>query len=323
MRRILSFALLAILASAPLLTAQDPAAQDPDSALATLSTLVRRGQFSQSIDAANSLLAAGKLTPSDQGIVYIYLGYAWQERGDLTKATSNYEKALAVINRDGRHPADYAAALATLATIYVETGQIDTAKHVLSRSIKLFEDQSNHAGAAMIWNDLATIAAQQHSRRDAHKFIARSIAESHLANDITHGELAIIATTQGTIAELDRDPHTAISDYEHALDLWKQSNEAQQPKTAWLYVLLGGAYLQTGDLVNARETTSRGLALLAASSGTETPRYFAAQLAYSKILDASGAHDEASTLRAQAQTAINTATDQQHSKSTISINALR
>lgn len=323
MRRILSFALLALIASTPLLTAQEPAAQDPDSVLPTLSALIHRGQLAQVIDAANSLLATGKLTPADQGIALIYLGYACQQRGDIAKATADYEKALAVINRDGQHSSDYAAALGTLSTVYVETSQVDTAKHVLLRAIHLFESESNHAGAAMMWNDLATIAAEQHSRRDAHKFIAHSIAESRLADYVTHGEFAIIATTQGSIAELDNDPHTAISDYLHALDLWKQSSEAQPPRTAWLYVLLGGAYLQAGDIPNARENTSHGLALLEACSGTGTPRYFLAQLAYSKVLDASGAHDEASALRSQAQAAMNTGTDQQHSRSTISINALR
>jgi tetratricopeptide (TPR) repeat protein len=323
MRRILFLALLAIIASAPLLSAQDPAAQDPDTALATLSDLSHRGQLPQLIDAANSILATGKLTPADQGMVFLYLGYAWQQRGDFTKATASYEKALAVVNRDGQHPSDYAAILATFATVYANTAQFDTAKHMLLRSIHLFENETNHTGAAVGWNDLATIAAEQHSRRDAHKYMARSLAESQLARDITPAELAALATTQGRIAELDNDPRTAISDYQHAFDLLKQTHRDQQQKTAWLYVLLGGAYLQAGDIANARENTSRGIALLQATSGTETPRYFAAQLAYSKVLDASGAHGEASSLRKQAQAAMTTGTDRQRAKSTISVNALR
>lgn len=328
MRRILLFALLATLASAPLLTAQNlaaqnPAAQDPDSALATLSNLSHRGQLTQVIDAANSLLATGKLTPADQGMVFLYLGYAWQQSGDFAKATASYEKALAVINRDGQHSSDYAAMLATLATVYADTGQVDTAKHMLLRSIHLFENESNHTGAAIGWSDLATIAAELHSRRDAHKCMARSLAESHLANDITPGEFAALATTQGRIAQLDNDPRTAISDYQRAFDLLKQTHRDQQQKAAWLYVLLGGAYLEAGDIANARENTTHGIALLQATSGTQTPRYFAAQLAYSKVLDASGAHDEASTLRKQAQAAMNTDTDRQRANSTISVNALR
>ena len=318
MRRILFCALLGIMTCAPLLRAQDA-----NSALANLTDLIRRGQLPQLIEAANSLLATDKLTPDGQHLALIYLGYAYQQRGEFTKATSSYEKALAIVNRDGQHPADYAATLSTLAGVYAQIGQFDTAKHVLLRSVHMFEAQGDHSGASMIWNDLATIAAEQHSRGDANKFMVRSIAESQLAKDFTTSELAALATTEGRIAELDGDPRTAISDYRHALDLWEQSHEDQRPKTAWLYVLLGSAYLQAGDVANARDATSRGLTELDASSGRETPRYFAAQVAYSKVLDASGAHDEASKLRKEAQASLNTGTDRQRAQSQISVAALR
>ena len=318
MRRILFCVLLGIMTSAPLMRAQDAV-----SPIANLSDLIRRGQLPQLIQAANSLLATDKLTPADQGMALIYLGYAYQQRGEFTKATASYEKALAVVNRDGQHASDYAAALATLAGVYVQIGQFDTAKHVLLRSVHMFENEGDHAGTAMMWNDLATIAAEQHSRGEAHKFMARSVAESRLANNFTTSELAALATTEGRIAELDGDPHTAIADYQRSLDLWKQSHADQQPKTAWLYVLLGNAYLQAGDIANARETTSRGLAMLEASSGRETPRYFAAEVAYSKVLDASGSHDEASRLRKEAQASLNTGTDQKRAQSEISVSALR
>jgi|HubBroStandDraft_1064217.scaffolds.fasta_scaffold06154_6 tetratricopeptide (TPR) repeat protein len=318
MRRILICVLLTILSSARFLSAQDSTSE-----LANLSNLSHSGRLPELIQAANSLLATDKLMPSDQGMVLIYLGYAYQQRGEFTKATASYEKALTVVNSDGQHPSDYAATLATLATVYAQIGQIDTAKRVLLRSIKMFENESDHAGAAMVWNDLATIAADMHSRGDAHKDMTRSVAESQLATNMSPGELAALATTEGRIAELDGDPHTAISDYEHALDLWTQTHKDQQPKTAWLYVLLGGAYLEAGDIANARDTTSRGLAMLDASSGRQTPRYFAAEIVYSKVLDASGAHDEASRLRKEAQASMNTGTDQQRAKSEISVNALR
>jgi tetratricopeptide (TPR) repeat protein len=318
MRRILFCVLLGIITSASLLNAQDST-----SSLANLKDLIRRGQLPELIQTANSLLAADKLTPADQGMALIYLGYAYQQRGEFTKATANYEKALAVVNRDGEHTSDYAATLATLAAVYAQIGQMDTAKHVLLRSVHMLEDANNHAGAAMIWNNLATIAAEQHSRGEAHKDMARSIAESQLAKDITTGELAALATTEGRIAELDGDPRTAVSDYQRALELWNQSHEDQQPKTAWLYVLLGTAYLQAGDISNARENTARGLTLLEASSGRETPRYFAAEIAYSKVLDASGSHDEATKLRKDAQAGLNTGTDTKQAQGEISVAALR
>ena len=326
MKRLLSCVLLAIIASAPLLTVQaqtQAPTQDPKIALASLPDLSQRGQLLQVIQTANSLLASNTLSPSDQGMAYIYLGYAHQQRGEFTQATASYEKALAVVNSDGQHQSDYAATLSTLATVYAQIGQTDTAKHVLLRAIHLFEDDGDHAGSAMIWNDLANIAAERNSHREAHKDMEHAIAESQLAHNVSLGEFAALATTQGRIAELDGDAHSAISNYQHALDLWEQTHQDQQQRMAWLNVLLGGAYLQAGDLANARKTTSLGLSMLATSSGRGTPRYHLAELTYSKILDASGAHDQASTLRKEAQSSLNTGTDKQRAQSQISINALR
>jgi tetratricopeptide (TPR) repeat protein len=322
MRRILFCVLLAITTFAPLLTAQVPT-QDPKTALASIADLSRRGQLSQVIDAANALLANSALPPADQAMALVYLGYAYQQRGEFTKATTNYEKALAIVDRDGQQSSDYAATLATLATVYANIGQTDTAKHVLLRSAHMFESENDHAGAAMIWSDLANIAAEHRARSEAHKDIERSISESQLATNMSPGELAAISTTEGRIAELDGDPHTAISDYRHSLDLWKQTNKDQQQREAWLYVLLGEAYLQAGDLANARESTGRGLAMLEATSGRQTVRYLAAELVYSKVLDASGAHDEAFALRKAAQAGMNTGTDRQRAQSQISVSALR
>lgn len=322
MRRILICALIAITTSAPLLRA-DEATQDPKAALASIADLSRRGQIPQVIDAANSLLAKATLPPADQALAMVYLGYAYQQRGDFTKATATYEKALSVVDRDGQHSTDYAATLATLATVYAQIGQTDTAKHVLLRAVHIFESENDHVGAAMIWSDLATIAADQHARGEAHKDIARCVAESHLASNMAPGEFASIATTEGRIAQLDGDPRVAISDYEHALDLWKQENQNEEQRTAWLRVLLGEAYLQAGDLKNARESTGRGMAMLEATSGRQTVRYLAAELVYSKILDASGAHDEASTLRKEAQSGMAADTDRQRAKGQISVHALR
>jgi tetratricopeptide (TPR) repeat protein len=320
MRRILLCLLLAIMTSAPLLSAQTP---DSDRAIASLIDLSRRGQFEPLIRAANLLLAEQKLAPADQGLVLLNLGYAYQQRGQYTSATAAYEKALAVINSDGRHSADYGVVLDALGNLYAELGQIDTAKHMLLRSVHLFENEGNHAGAALAWNHLASIAAELHSRREAHKDMAHIIAETQLVNNLTPAEFATIATTKGRVAELDGDPHTAISDYLRALELWKQTHKDQQHKTAWLYVLLGGAYLQAGDIPSAREAASRGLTMLGESSGRESARYLAAALSYAKVLDASGDHNQATTLRQQAQAALDTGTDRQRAQSQISVNALR
>jgi len=317
MWRILYCVLFGIITSAPPLCAQDQSA-----ALAHLSTLSQQDQLPQLIQAANSLLANPELTLSDQATTLTYLGHAYQRGGDFHTATTYYEKALAVLERNGLHSTEYATVLGALATLYAETGQIAIAKQVLLRSENLLEkDGDHHAEIAMIWDDLATIAADIRSKREAHKCMARAIAELQQTNIVSPNETSAFAATQGRIAELDGEPQTAIADYQRSLTLWTQSHPNEHLETGWLQVLLGGAYLQAGDIATARLLTSRGLSLLQASSGRQSTLYFAAELAYSKVLDAAGSYDEASKFRKEAQTSMSA--ESNRAKSEISVAALR
>ena len=218
MRRLLICVLLGIVTTALLLIAQNQS-----TALANLSELSRRGELPQLIQSANSLLTNAKLAPTEQGIVFTYLGHAYQQSGDFTRATAYYERALAIIDRDGQHPAEYATILGTLATIYAEMGQTDTAKHVLVRSVRLFEKDGDHAQIAMIWNDLATIAADEHaSRVRPIKCIARSLGESQRAPNINSLTKPLLSPPQRRASPNSTAIHrrTAIADYQHSSSLF-------------------------------------------------------------------------------------------------------
>lgn len=316
MKRLLGSVLLVILTSATSLLAQDQT-----SPLVRLSDLSHHAQAPQVIRFANSLLANDNLTPACRGIVLTYVAQAYQETGDFQQATTSYEKALSVINRDGQHAKEYGTVLGAFATMYAEAGQVDAAKHVLLRSTRLLEQQGAHPELVMMWNDLATLAAEQHSRRDAHNYMARALTESQLIANAPPDMFCVLTTTQARIAQLDHDPTTAIHDYQSALTLWKQSHGDQDLKGAWLDVLLGGAYLQAGDIADARETTLRGLHILQTNPGPQSPRFMQAELAYSKILDASGESREASTLRKEAEAGLATTT--RSNADEISVSALR
>ena len=276
--------------------------QDPNNALAYLSSLSSSNQLPKLIQAANSLLTNDKLTTADRSMVLTYLGHAYQQGGDFHTATSYYEKALALLDHDGLHPAEYATILGALATLYAVTGQSDTAKHVLLRSVHLLEKAGDHhAELAIFWNDLAVIAADQHSNHEAHKSMARALAELQQATNVSPDETEALTTTQARIAEIDHNFPAAITGYQHALALWSQAHGEQNPEGGMLYVLLGGAYLEGGNIASAREMTTHGMNLLEATSGRQSARYLVAQLTYSKVLDASGSHDEAVKYRNEAQ----------------------
>jgi len=254
-------------------------------------------------------------------MVLTYLGHAYQQGGDFHTATGYYEKALALLDHDGLHPTEYATILGALATLYAVIGQPATAKHVLLRSVHLLEKTGDHhAELAIFWNDLAVIAADQHSNHEAHKSMARALAELQQTTNVSPDETEALTTTQARIAEIDHNFPAAIIGYQHALALWIQSHGEHNPEGGMLYVLLGGAYLEAGNIASAREATTHGMNLLEATSGRRSARYLAAELTYSKVLDASGSHDDAVKYRNEAKTVMSAET--KRAQGEISIAAL-
>jgi len=297
-------------------------AQTQNAALNQLAALSRQNQIPELIQAADSLLANEKLTPREQSLVLNFLGHAYKERGDVRQATTDYEKSLAILERDGSHPVEYATTLGAMAVLYGDIGQPDTAKHLLLRALDMLEkDGHEHAEMAWFWNNLATIAADDQSKREAHKYMARSLAELKLVANPLPEEVQAITTTQAKIAQLDDDSRAAIAGYQKALSLSKQIHGEQHPETAMLYVLLGDAYVQAGDVASARQMTTQGLNLLEASCGRQSRRYLAAEIVYSRVLEASGARNEASTLRKEVLAGLKS--DVQRNQGEISVSALR
>ena len=67
--------------------------------------------------------------------------------------------------------------------------------------------------------------------------------------------------------------------------------------TGWGYMLLGKSYAQAGQNAVAMEEMRKGLRILEQSTGTNSVKFLAAEIAYSRVLDRSGAHTEATRLK--------------------------
>ena len=68
-------------------------------------------------------------------------------------------------------------------------------------------------------------------------------------------------------------------------------------------MLLGKAYAESGDFRSALANMQTGLSILDHALGQKNPKYFAAELAYSHVLDQFGLHAEAAQTRAAADKA--------------------
>src|SRR6202030_2225350 len=119
------------------------------------------------------------------------------------------------------------------------------------------------------------------------KYLERAVKEARLANNLDGDDRVAIASLQGWKAQFDGNVTMSVASYGHALDLSRRLHGEEHPSTGWGYLLLGEAYAEAGQLTTALE---QGVAVLERTLSRQNPHYLIAELAYSRILDATGSH---------------------------------
>jgi tetratricopeptide (TPR) repeat protein len=171
-------------------------------------------------------------------------------------------------------------------------------------ALKEYEGLSDHADIARSSATLASLEINRGHRREGKKYLSRALQEAGLASGLDQDFYAAIWSAQGWLALLNKDTTTAISANAHAIELWRAAHGEQHMLTGWGYMLLGKSYAQAGQNDKALEQMRKGLNILDQAVGSSDPKYLAAQISYSQVLDQSGEHDEAVRVKNSAQQAL-------------------
>jgi len=291
--------------------------------LVDLSNLSQHGEYRRLIEAAESFAGDPQRTSQELGRSFIYKGFALQQLGRYAEATAAYERSLQLLNHNQKAVSDYAAALSAFATLYMDSGQREEAHQILKKALHVYGTQQDHAGLAIVWMNLASLACRSNSESETRKYLAHAAEESQHVNSLDNDYRASISSAQAWLAQRRGDTSGAISGYQHSLALLLPVHGSQHPLIGRLYMLIGKAYLAAGDTAGASENMRKGLDILRAAFGTSHPQYLAAEVTYSKALDATGAHEQASNLRHQALAALSDLRRQNCVQCRISAEALR
>jgi len=126
---------------------------------------------------------------------------------------------------------------------------------------------------------------------------------------------------QGWEAQLNGSFLASVARYRAALDLWRRRHGEEHPFTGWGHLLLGDAQFEAGDLTAALDEIKLGVAVLDRTVGPQNPHYLMAELAYSRILDATGSHAEAAEVKATAESLLKDVYRNQCTGCTVSVAA--
>ena len=281
-----------------------PSQVNSEQRLGRLTELEQKGRYAEVTEPLAELIRANALNERESGRAQLLLGIAYHQQGALTQAQSAYEKALHILSHTPEGAVDHASALDNFARLSLDTGHPDTALRMETDALKEYEGLSDHADIARSCATLASLEINRGHRREGKKYLSRALQEAGLATGLDQDFYAAVWGAQGWLALLNKDTTTAISAYAHAIELWRDAHGEQHMLTGWGYMLLGKSYAQAGQNDKALEQMRKGLNILDQAVGSSDPKYLAAQISYSQVLDQSGEHDEAVRVKSSAQQAL-------------------
>jgi tetratricopeptide (TPR) repeat protein len=291
------FPLLLMVVAAPTLSAQAGAKQSVAQALA----LERDGRPAQAIVALQTLLDSKSLDALGTGQAWNILGLSYRDQGNFAYAQYAFEQSIRILEGLPNNTREYGMALDNFGGLLLAMGQPEPAGTMRKKALHVYEKTNYHTGIAIACSGLAGLAFSQKQMRQGRRYMERARQEAQLASDLDDDNLAAIFSMQGWMALLDGDVVATVSAYQHSLDLWRKGHGEEHPFTGWGYILLGNAKAQGGELTSALVDLQTGLAVLDRTLGQQNARYLTAEIAYSRVLDRTGAHTEAARMKTDAE----------------------
>jgi tetratricopeptide (TPR) repeat protein len=328
--RIYKFALLIAFAIAPALFFEVAADADlvfaqtnPREQAQTAFTLEQEGRFDEVIAILAPMVAGNQLTRAGLGNASIMLGVAYEGVGNLAEAQHAYDRALLLFEHDPQHSSEYAAALDNYGRLYTELNQLDAAESLWRQALQLRRQNREHAPAVRSLIDLAGLALARNNVPQAREYLKDASQEMKLTHELVDDDVAIFFETRGWLTLSEGHAHAAIAEYQRALALCRRAHGDDHWLVGWEHMLVGKAYAQAGDLQHAESNMLQGLAILEHALGRKNPKYFVSEIAYAQLLDQAGSHEQAASLKSEAEQASKQFYGSQCSGCTINIAAFR
>lgn len=265
--------------------------------------LDRRGNVGAAIALLEPLVQSDQrsLSRKDHGIALAVLAKSYQDAGNYNKAQHDYEQALEVLASMPTAISEYASALDNFGSLYRDRDQFVIADKLRQRALTLYRQISDHAGVAIVLNNLADTALQQNDLREGRSYLKQALDEMQHTTDLDFGNEAAIYTNKGMLLLLAGQPDLARESFQKSLDLWQREFGPNHYWVGWGYVLRAQANLISSDNARAQGDVEKGLAILQKTLGSGSQKYALAQIVYARILNASGDKGRAHTVESAAR----------------------
>ncbi|MGA8272766.1 MAG: tetratricopeptide repeat protein [Candidatus Sulfotelmatobacter sp.] len=296
MRHTKKILLTLLLACSPLFAQANPHQRLHDALL-----LEQKGQYDRAIDLVEQIIHSDELRGVELGRAWILLGFAYEVEGKFNESQAAFEHSLRILERDPEHIGDYASALDNYAGLYSDVGQLQIAAPMWVKALHLRQQTGDHAAVMRSLTKLAGLALAQKRVREADRYLKTASKEMKLTHDLGDDDSVVLFETQAWLALAQGYASDAVAGYQRALALCERVYGENHWLTGWEHLLRGKAYAQAGNMESAVADMREGVAILDHALGRKNPKYFAAEIAYSQVLDQAGSHVQAAQFRTTAE----------------------
>lgn len=280
-----------------------PARSQPPKQLQQVNLLELSSQFDKAISTVQSLIDSNTLAPADLGRAWLLLGSAYRELGEFTKARQSFEEAARLFEAQNLRD-DYASALDHMGILDNIVAQQDAAEREWKKAAKIFGQTGYRAGLARVYLNLAQHALLTNRLKQARRYVDQAARTTPATEEWLPTDIAHFYFTEASVSYREGRFADAVSGYQTALDLCKKTIGENSFMAGSMYAYLGLSLAKQGHPGLALENARKGLAIIQATEGRQSMRYFVAETMYAQVLDLSGLHTECEQLKKETTQAV-------------------
>ena len=270
-------------------------------AFAQALNLIQKGQSASAIEILRPLAHIESQASPERARIQTMLGFAYKQGGQFALARQCYEGALTSLGKSAALDPDRATILDYFASLETDAGNTSSAENLFLQALTIDKRLMDHERLTDLYTHLAGLEIERRRFKEAQRYLDLAMGEQQQAGKSQTELLAQLYVTRGWLANASNHRQEAIDDYAHAVAACEKSYGEDHPLVAWSYLLLGKAQGESGDLSEGLDAMGKGLSILKNTVGTKDVRYLVGEMAYSKLLDRSGRHEEAQRLSAEAE----------------------
>jgi tetratricopeptide (TPR) repeat protein len=260
--------------------------------------------------------------PRDPGVAWNVLGKSYLDLDRYAEARQAYQHAMEILRPIPSARAQYGSTLDSMGMLEASLGQRNEAKTLCEKARQIYAELGDSAGVAITSINLAVIALGRNDFKAARHSLRKAI-ESQPERAMKADDLAAMDVVKSRLALHDGDDEEAIAMAQQAIDLWTRAHGPGDFLLSNGYLLRAQALAHAGDYVGSIRDAQTALAIVEAAIGRNTIDFLSAQVAYARILRASGAKQEGSRMAKEAGSALDQLERRQCSGCTIDASGFR